>query len=115
LAAQPPQDDAQRLHAFFGNSDKGFFAEVGIRAGSPTWPLERAGWNGVLVERLPDVAAFLVTARTAKVRHGLRRAGRCRATAGATRRKPSRVGQRRPTGGREAVELCRLRADPHPR
>jgi methyltransferase FkbM-like protein len=40
---------------------------VGIRAGSPTWPLERAGWNGVLVERLPDVAAFLVTARTAKV------------------------------------------------
>ncbi len=40
---------------------------MGIRAGSPTWPLERAGWYGVLVEPLPDVAAFLVTARTAKV------------------------------------------------
>jgi FkbM family methyltransferase len=67
VAAQPTQDEAQRAHAFFGNSGKGFFAEVGIRAGSPTWPLEKAGWTGVLVEPSPDVAAFLVTARTAKV------------------------------------------------
>ena len=67
MAAQPPENDAQQVQAFFGNSDKGFFAEVGIRAGSPIWPLERAGWNGVLVEPLPDIAAFLVTARTAKV------------------------------------------------
>jgi FkbM family methyltransferase len=67
VAAQPPQDEAQRVHAFFDHSDKGFFAEVGIRAGSPTWPLERAGWTGVLVEPSPDIAAFLVTARAAQV------------------------------------------------
>lgn len=67
MAADPQQDEAEQLHAFFDHSDKGFFAEVGIRAGSPTWPLERTGWSGVLVEPSPDVAAFLVTARAAKV------------------------------------------------
>ena len=71
MAAQPlPQDEAQRLRAFFDNSTDGFFAEVGVNdlaTGSPTWPLEAAGWTGVLVEPQPDVAAFLVTARSAKV------------------------------------------------
>jgi FkbM family methyltransferase len=71
VAAQPPQrDEAQRLRAFFDNSPEGFFAEVGVShptAGSATWPLENAGWSGVLIEPQPDVAAFLVTARSAKV------------------------------------------------
>ena len=67
MEPQQPQDEAQRVRAFFDNADKGFFAEVGIRAGSPTWPLENAGWSGVLVEPSPDIAAFLVTARTSKV------------------------------------------------
>ena len=63
MAAQLPQDEAQRVHAFFGNSDKGFFAEVGIRAGSPTWPLETAAWTGMRVEPSPDVAAFAIGVR----------------------------------------------------
>lgn len=62
-----PQQEARRVQAFFGDAATGFFAEVGIRAGSPTWPLESAGWNGVLAEPSPDIAAFLVTARKAKV------------------------------------------------
>ena len=64
-----PQDEAQRVHAFFGNSDKGFFCR-GRRQSAPgrrpgRW--SRAGWTGVLVEPQPDLAAFLVTARNAKV------------------------------------------------
>jgi FkbM family methyltransferase len=66
----PPKDEAQRLLAFFENATDGFFAEVGVRhptAGSVSWPLEAAGWSGVLVEPQPDLAAFLVTARSAQV------------------------------------------------
>jgi FkbM family methyltransferase len=66
----PPKDEAQRLLAFFDNSTEGFFAEVGVKhptAGSVSWPLEAAGWSGVLIEPQPDLAAFLVTARSAQV------------------------------------------------
>ena len=64
----PQHDEQQRLRALLGNSGNGFFAEVGVRPrGSITLPLEAAGWTGVLVEPQPDVAAFLVTARSAKV------------------------------------------------
>ena len=63
----PPQDEAQSLHAFFGNSSSGSFAEVGVGRRSRTAPLEAAGWTGVLIEPQPDVAAFLVSARGAKV------------------------------------------------
>jgi FkbM family methyltransferase len=71
VATQPPQqDEAQRFHAFFDNSSEGFFTELGVShptKGSATWALEAAGWVGVLIEPQPDVAAFLVTARSAKV------------------------------------------------
>jgi FkbM family methyltransferase len=66
----PPRDEAQRLFAFFDNATDGFFAEVGVRhltVGSVSWPLETAGWKGVLVEPQPDIAAFLVTVRSAQV------------------------------------------------
>jgi hypothetical protein len=66
----PGQDEADWLRAYFDNSRNGFFVEVGVRsvsAGSLTWPLEASGWDGVLVEAQPDVASFLVTARSAKV------------------------------------------------
>jgi len=66
----PGQDEADWLRAYFNNARNGFFVEVGVRsasAGSLTWPLEAAGWNGVLVEVQPDVASFLITARSAKV------------------------------------------------
>jgi FkbM family methyltransferase len=64
------QDEEQWLRAFFDNARSGFFAEVGVRQparGSKTWTFEAAGWTGVLVEPQPEVAAFLVTARSAKV------------------------------------------------
>jgi FkbM family methyltransferase len=68
VAQLPQHDDEHRLRALLGNSGSGFFAEVGVRPrGSITEPLEAAGWTGVLVEPQPDVAAFLVTARSAKV------------------------------------------------
>jgi len=71
MAAQPPQqDEEQRLRDFFDNARNGFFVEVGVRQpgrGSKTWPLEATGWTGVLVEPQPDIAAFLITARSAKV------------------------------------------------
>jgi FkbM family methyltransferase len=71
VADQPPQSDEERwLHDFFDHARSGFFVEVGLRQparGSKTWPLEAAGWTGVLVEPQPEIAAFLATARSAKV------------------------------------------------
>ena len=66
MAAPTPDD---QIHGFFDRASKGFFAEVGVRkpAASATAPLETAGWNGALIEPQPDVAAFLVTARKARV------------------------------------------------
>ena len=64
------QDEAGQLREFFENSRSCIFVEVGIKNptdGSKTWPLETDGWTGVLVEPRPDLAAFLVTARSAKV------------------------------------------------
>ncbi len=67
-SSQP--DEAQRLLEFFNNSTTGCFVEVGAgnpAQGSITVPLEAAGWAGVIVEPRPDVAAFLVTARSASI------------------------------------------------
>jgi FkbM family methyltransferase len=67
----PPHEEEERLvREFFGGASSGFFVEVGANhptRGSQTWHLEQAGWSGVLVEPQPDLAAFLVTARKAKV------------------------------------------------
>jgi FkbM family methyltransferase len=66
--AQP--DDEQFIRDFFAEIGGDFFVEVGVghpTQGSLTWPLEQAGWHGVLVEPQPDLAAFLVTARSAKL------------------------------------------------
>lgn len=71
MAVQPTQQEEEALvRDFFGGADSGFFVEVG--ANHPTklsqsFHLEQAGWQGVLVEPQPDLAAFLVTARKAKV------------------------------------------------
>jgi hypothetical protein len=65
-----PPDSTPPILEFFANSRAGFFVEVGVRnptTGSMTWPLELSGWNGVLIEPQPDLAAFLVTSRRAKV------------------------------------------------
>ena len=58
------------VREFFGGDDSGYFVEVGANhptEGSQTWHLEQAGWTGVLVEPQPDLAAFLVTSRKARV------------------------------------------------
>ena len=55
---------------FFGATAKGFFVDVGANApkdGSQSYALERQGWNGVLVEPQPDLAAALRRERRAKV------------------------------------------------
>jgi len=54
---------------FFGPSP-GFFVEVGANdphARSQTFHLEKAGWDGILVEPQPDLARELRAKRTAKV------------------------------------------------
>jgi FkbM family methyltransferase len=58
------------VHAFFAGAKSGFFVEVGANdpvERSQTWHLEQAGWTGVLVEPLPDLAVELVKARSAMV------------------------------------------------
>jgi FkbM family methyltransferase len=71
VAGPLPQHEEERLiREFFGGAQTGFFVEVGANhptVNSQTWHLEQAGWTGVLVEPQPDLAAFLVTARSAQV------------------------------------------------
>jgi len=71
VAVHPSQQEEEQLvRDFFGGDDSGFFVEVGANhptEGSQTWHLEKIGWTGVLVEPQPDLAAFLVTQRKAKV------------------------------------------------
>jgi len=71
VARSLPQHEEERLvREFFGGASTGFFVEVGANhptINSQTWHLEQAGWTGVLVEPQPDLAAFLITARTAQV------------------------------------------------
>ena len=66
----PHEEEEALVRAFFGNASEGFFVEVGANhptINSQSWHLEQAGWSGVLVEPQPDLAAFLVSARKAKV------------------------------------------------
>ncbi len=56
--------------AFFAETRKGFFVEVGAnepRHISQTFALERSGWRGVLIEPQPDLADALRRERTAQV------------------------------------------------
>jgi FkbM family methyltransferase len=71
MAVHPSQQDEERaVREFFGDAASGFFVEVGANhpiTGSQSWHLEQAGWTGVLVEPQPDLAAKLITTRSAKV------------------------------------------------
>jgi len=71
VAVHPSHEEEQaRVREFFGGDNSGYFVEVGANHpthGSQTWHLEQAGWTGVLVEPQPDLAAFLVTSRKARV------------------------------------------------
>jgi FkbM family methyltransferase len=51
---------------FFGQEPAGFFVDIGAnepQAGSQTWFLESKGWQGILVEPLPHLAARLQAER----------------------------------------------------
>jgi FkbM family methyltransferase len=64
------REQEQLIRNYFAGAAQGFFVDVGANhptEGSQTWHLEQLGWSGVLVEPQPDLAAFLVTARKAKV------------------------------------------------
>jgi FkbM family methyltransferase len=66
----PYQAENELKAEFFGASPTGFFIEVGANApieGSQSWQFEQAGWNGVLVEPQPDLAAALMAKRRVKV------------------------------------------------
>ena len=71
MAVHPTYEQEQALvREFFGGETSGYFVEVGANhptQGSQTWHLEQAGWTGLLVEPQPDLAAFLVTSRKARV------------------------------------------------
>jgi FkbM family methyltransferase len=71
VAVHPTHEQEQALvREFFGGDASGYFVEVGANHpthGSQTWHLEQAGWTGVLVEPQPELAAFLVTSRKARV------------------------------------------------
>ncbi len=65
-----PKIESELTREFFAGVAKGYFVEVGAndpRIGSQTWGFEQAGWNGVLVEPQPDLAAVLRRGRRARV------------------------------------------------
>lgn len=66
----PNTEEAELLAFFESDKHKGFFVEVG--ANHPTnlstsYPFEQAGWNGIVIEPLPDHAEALRKGRKAKV------------------------------------------------
>jgi len=66
----PPNVESRLTQEFFGTGFQGYFVEVGAnhpQHGSQTWHLEQAGWHGVVVEPLPNLAAMLRKDRTARV------------------------------------------------
>ena len=68
-ALRDEQREQQLVQQFFGNTP-GFFVEVGANHpinGSQSWHLEKRGWEGVLIEPHPQLAAALRKARRARV------------------------------------------------
>ena len=58
------------MREFFRDRPRGFFVEVGAndpKKDSQSYHLEEAGWTGILVEPLPDLAAELRRQRKAQV------------------------------------------------
>jgi FkbM family methyltransferase len=57
----------QAAMAFFEDRQQGYFVDVGANHGGYTLPFEKAGWDGVLIEPLPDLAENLRRTRKAAV------------------------------------------------
>jgi FkbM family methyltransferase len=65
-----PDQAEERLKAEFFGPSRGFFVDVGAnhpQNGSQSFALEQAGWQGVLIEPQPDLAAQLKQNRSARV------------------------------------------------
>lgn len=69
----PAEEREQTLVREFFESfgrERGYFVDVGAnhpQRGNQTWHLERLGWQGVLIEPQPDLAAMARETRTASV------------------------------------------------
>lgn len=65
------QSDEQTLISeFFDFKTDGFYVDVGANdpvSGSTTWHLDKAGWRGLAIDPLPDMAEKLRAERTAEV------------------------------------------------
>jgi FkbM family methyltransferase len=65
-----PELEVPLVREFFADTPQGFFVEVGAndpKKDSQSWHLEEAGWRGILVEPLPELANELRRVRKAKV------------------------------------------------
>ena len=65
-----PEFETALVREFFRDRPRGFFVEVGAndpKKDSQSYHLEAAGWTGILVEPLPDLAAELRRQRKAQV------------------------------------------------
>jgi FkbM family methyltransferase len=65
-----PELETALVRDFFRERPRGFFVDVGAndpKKDSQSWHLEEAGWTGILVEPLPDLAAELRRVRKAQV------------------------------------------------
>lgn len=66
-----PDTAEERLKAeFFASAQGGFFVDVGANEpqhNSQSWPLEQRGWNGVLIEPQPELAAKLRQSRRVRI------------------------------------------------
>lgn len=66
----PPEPENDLKEEFFGHARSGYFVDVGANdpeMWSQTFHLEQLGWDGVLIEPQPDLAAKLRARRRAKV------------------------------------------------
>ncbi len=62
--------EPQLILEFFGGRTDGFFVDIGAndpKRGSVSYSLEQAGWDGILVEPLPEFAKRLRAERRARV------------------------------------------------
>lgn len=67
---QTEKHETDLVRLFFGCKTQGFFVDVGANDPfhkSQSYHLEQLGWRGILVEPLPDMAAYLRKSRRASV------------------------------------------------
>jgi FkbM family methyltransferase len=66
----PPDNEQVLIRSFFGGKSGGFFVDLGANdpvVGSQSLHLEHNGWNGLLIEPLPDYCLRLRQQRKGKV------------------------------------------------